>query len=56
MEESSSQRRRGKRFQLGMSGASVIDSQDRVFGILVAGVDGKGGNQVYVEPIAGQFL
>lgn len=49
------QRRRGKKFQLGMSGASVIDSQGRVVGILVAGVDGKGGNQVYIEPIMNQF-
>lgn len=50
------QRRRGKKFQLGMSGASVIDSKQRVIGILVAGVDGKGGDQVYIEPIANQFV
>jgi hypothetical protein len=43
-------RKTGKKFQLGMSGCPVIDSQNRLVGVLVEGVSGTGGEKVYLEP------
>lgn len=40
----------GKKFQLGMSGAPVVDAQNRIVGVLVQGVEGKNGEQVFLEP------
>ncbi len=43
-------RKSGKKYQLGMSGCPVIDSQNRLIGVLVEGVSGAGGDKVYLEP------
>lgn len=42
----------GKKYQLGMSGCPVVDQQNRLIGVLVEGVSGTEGEQVYLEPAA----
>lgn len=42
-------RKSGKKYQLGMSGCPVIDSQNRLVGVLVKGADDDG-EKVYLEP------
>ncbi len=43
-------RKTGKKYQLGMSGCPVVDQKNRLVGILVEGVSGTNGEQVYLEP------
>lgn len=45
-------RKTGKKYQLGMSGCPVVDQQNRLVGVLVEGVSGTNGEQVYLEPAA----
>lgn len=42
-------RKSGKKYQLGMSGCPVVDSQNRLIGVLVKGAD-EDGEKVYLEP------
>jgi len=44
-------REKGKIFQLGMSGCPVLNQDMQVIGVLVEGVIGTEGNQVYLEQI-----
>lgn len=44
------ERASGKQFQVGMSGSPGRNKKDSVVGVLVAGVPGTGGKQVYLEP------